>query len=153
MTWQVNEPDGWRDPFEHPVRLEAKPLLPMRLVQDPLGFMCPMSVQIHQFAEPPGMHGCIMFKRMDVNLGLWKVRQTTSMVEMEMRLHNVPDIFYGITQPDHLMDGCFAKLARRAAQDHEGSLKPCGVGPVSDAKTTVYQDKTIICLNQQAMHD
>ena len=111
MPRQVNEPDGGRDTFEYSDRLKTKPLLPARCVRNPFGVMRPMDRQIVKLTVRFGMHGPFIFKGVDMNLRLWEVRQTTRMIQVEMRLNDVLDILDGITQLDHLIGRCFIEVA------------------------------------------
>lgn len=112
-----------------------------------------MRAQIKKLAERSGMHGRVVLERVDLDLRVWEVRQATGVIQMQMRWHDMPDILEGVTQPGHLMCGCFSQVTRRITQGHEGTFEPGRSGSVGASKTAVHQDEAVVGLDEQAVHD
>jgi hypothetical protein len=98
-----------------------------------------------------GIHSGFEFLGENVNLRPGKVWQAASMIQVEVREHDMPNILCGETQPQDLSGDCLFQVAGQSNRGSKQPYKGCWVRIVSESQTRVNQDKPIVRLDEQAV--
>jgi len=90
-----------------------------------------------------------IFLSMHVDFCVWKIGQSTAVIEMHMGEDDVFDIFRLESKFLHLMKSCFVWIKRHFGDDSEELDKWSGFRVITQAKPCIHENGTLICFDQQ----
>ncbi|KZM75701.1 hypothetical protein AWN90_20360 [Nocardia terpenica] len=97
--------------------VESEPAPSVEIVRDPEGVMGELSTDVTAtFDRGRGMTGGDQFGSTDMNVRIRKVSYTASVVQVEVRQHDMPDIVGAVTEFDDLPGGGFGDVESRPQQ-------------------------------------
>ena len=147
-----NEKDFRGESFELADSLEAKPRLASGfLVELPLGVVCPKTGGVALFIEESGgICSASVFGGEEVDLGVWEVAESASMVKIEVCGDDVADIFTAKAASFDLFESGNTGLRGETELEGEKTTEGFfGIASVFAVQPCVDQDESVVGFDEQ----